>query len=153
MFKKDFFSGIFLVVLFSITGYMALSFPSMARELPLGLSALGVVFSAGLSVRALVRNKKGVYDGEQEVQYSAQGKKNIVMASCLLVAYVILISYLGFTVSTFLYLIASMAVLYPNQKTGKIWIIILVVSLVFSGMVYVVFKRLLYVPLPKGMLF
>lgn len=149
--KKDLYSGAFLCILFAAAFIMALEFPAKSREFPIFITVFGFVLSVVLLIRGIVSAKKETSAAEQQPA-SSKSKKNIFFTFLSLVVYAVLIPRLGFCVSTFLYLIASMLVLYPEKKTTKTYVVIFAISAIFVVFLYVVFKVLLYVPLPKGLL-
>ena len=73
----------------------------------------------------------------------------------MIILYALGITTIGFAVSTFLYIVGTGLILYPEKITKenkKPVIIVVVAALVLSVLITVVFKNVLYVPLPSGLL-
>lgn len=151
--KKDLYSGAFLCILFAVAFLMALGFPTKSREFPIFITVSGFILSVILLIRSILTTKANTdMAADQKKPTSSKGKKNIAYTFLTLVAYSILIPRLGFCVSTFLYLAGSMIFLYPEKKRKRNYIVIFAISAIFVVLLFVVFKVLLYVPLPKGIL-
>lgn len=69
-----------------------------------------------------------------------------VALTLMISAYALLMEYLGFIVDTFVFLFASMFALKTSGRKA------LLLSLAITAIVYLVFKIVLRVPLPKGTL-
>ena len=79
-------------------------------------------------------------------------KVMIAIMTALIIAYAIGITTLGFAVSTFLYIVVTGLILYPEKITKKPVIIVVAAALILSVAITVIFKNVLYVPLPSGLL-
>ena len=64
--------------------------------------------------------------------------------------YVTIIDPLGFLLSTVVYLIAQMIILYPEKLTEKKLILFVVISIVASAAIYYIFRNVFYLMLPAG---
>lgn len=148
--KKDLYSGAFLCILFAAAFVMALGFPAKSKEFPIFITAFGFILSAILLIRGIFNVKKEANRDSDRKLTLTKSKKNILFTFLALIVYSVLIPRLGFCASTFLYLAGEMIYLYPGKKTAKNYIIIFAISAIFDIFLYVVFKVLLYVPLPKG---
>jgi putative tricarboxylic transport membrane protein len=85
-------------------------------------------------------------DEEGEDQPSDYVRVTLTFASLIL--YALLFQVIGFMAATVLYMISQMLLLAPKNK--KPYITAIVVSLVFSGAIYLVFTKLFWIMLPTG---
>ena len=153
MTKNNKIAGGILLVFFAIALYMAGSFPTQSSYFPKFICILGIALSAVLIILAFVQEKKG--NGETAKPLSPKAKKMIAIMTGLIILYALGITTIGFAVSTFLYIVGTGLILYPEKITKenkKPVIIVVVAALVLSVLITVVFKNVLYVPLPSGLL-
>jgi len=151
MAKNDKLSGGALLALFTYAFITAMGFPQKSAYFPLIISVLGMVLSIILIIRGYVQGKRGTATTGEKL--SLKARKMILFMSIAIILYAVAISELGFCVSTFLFLVVASWVLYPgkiSRENSKPAILIIAVSLVVTILVFVVFKMLLYVPLPSG---
>lgn len=106
------------------------------------LVLLGII----LTVRELLRYRRGASQPQEVV---IQNARPLLIAMALTLAYPFLMKPVGFVVMTFLYL----AVMFYNLEPvlQKLWIKLLV-SAVFTALLYVVFGMVFRVSLPEGLL-
>jgi putative tricarboxylic transport membrane protein len=129
------------------------------RHLPIVIGAGLVLCGLALTVQALL---VGRLRGEQEVPESLiddlpdeieelpeppESPRHLVVLSALFIGYLMTFIPLGFAVSTFLFLFVGATALEPRRIRRN-----LIYALLFSGVVYFVFDRLLEVALPAGIL-
>ena len=69
----------------------------------------------------------------------------VAILTWILIVHIALILYLGYYISTALFLVITMFVLGERR-----WVVLLGVSLVWLIFAYLTFSRLLFVPLPPG---
>ena len=153
MAKSNKIASLILLALFSVGLVMAFSFPERSSYFPKIICVFGIVLSAVLFIKSLLEEKKG--STEKVEPLSPKARKMLVVMGGLIVLYAIGISTLGFAVSTFLFTTVSGVALYPQKITKdnlKPVILILISALITSALITVVFKVLLYVPLPSGIL-
>jgi putative tricarboxylic transport membrane protein len=153
MAKNDKISGILLLTLFLAALCMALQFPKKSAYFPVIVCSLGVLLSAILIIRAFVQSINSKKDDAGKL--SSRAKKMIALMSLLIVLYAVGMQVLGFCVSTFAFMLTASYMLYPGKigkGNKKTTIIILASSIIVTVIVYVIFKTLLYVPLPSGIL-
>lgn len=153
--RNDKTAGALLVVLFGIGLYMAASFPERSSYFPRFICIAGLFLSVLLIVSAFMREKKESKKTDENKISPAQ-RKRLVLMGALIILYVIAMQVIGFTVSTVAFMIAGAVMLYPGSiaKEGKKPVIVITVSsLVISVLILIIFKNLLYVPLPSGLLF
>jgi hypothetical protein len=75
----------------------------------------------------------------------------MLMSVTVFVLYVILVGWLGFYSSTFLFMLALPALLLsPEQRKAGAPRVLLVAAL-FTGVLYLIFAALLMVPTPRGL--
>ena len=150
--KNNIIAGLILLVFFAAALVMALSFPTESSYFPIFICGLGILLSLVLIISALVRGK----GSEEPVKkLSGKAKKMIAIMTGLIVLYAIGMTTIGFAVSTFIFIVVSGFILYPEKITKenkKPAIIIVTAALVVSVLITVIFKNVLYVPLPSGLL-
>ncbi|MBQ8091256.1 MAG: tripartite tricarboxylate transporter TctB family protein [Pyramidobacter sp.] len=90
--------------------------------------------------------------GAKESSLTSTAKLRVAVMATAILIYAAGIEYVGFSVSTFAFLFVMMCVGYTKKltvaQTGKI----LIVAAVMTGVIYYVFEKLLFVPLPHGLL-
>lgn len=100
-----------------------------------------IALSAALTISNIIKWKKS----RGEVSEREQGWKRVLVAILLAVAYIYFLKPLGFIVSTPLFILGMMLLIMPKRKK-----VIPFTILGIMGMIYIIFAKLLYVPLPKG---
>jgi hypothetical protein len=153
MTKNNKIAGAVLLVFFAIALFMARSFPTQSSYFPTIICVLGILLSVILIVSAFVTEARG--KGKPAKPLTSKAKKMIAIMTGLIVLYAIGMKTIGFAVSTFIYIVVSGLILYPEKitKENKKPILIVVLSaLIVSVLITVVFKKILYVPLPSGLL-
>ena len=153
MAKNNKIASLVLLALFGVGLYMAFSFPERSSYFPKIICTCGLILSAILLVKSIGEEKNG--SSEKVEPLSPKARKMLVVMGSLIVLYAVGISTLGFGVSTFLFVAISGVILYPqkiSKENPKPLILIVISALVTSVLITVVFKVLLYVPLPAGIL-
>lgn len=84
---------------------------------------------------------------DEDDETSARLSKKVLLFMIFTLAYLILLNYVGFIVSTIIYMPALMSVL--GTKSKKILIILPIATTVI---LYILFNNLLGIPLPEGVL-
>lgn len=121
-----------------------------SRTLPILWGVCLAVLSMLLLLRYF-RSPKSEKSAEKKGKAEPLRAKLAVPATFLLLTlYVLLMKPVGFVLTTGLYLFAQMLVLAPKEKL-KTWFAA-VLSVVLAVGIYLVFSRLLNVPLPAGIL-
>jgi len=100
-----------------------------------------IALSTALTISNIIKWKKS----RGEVSEREEGWKRVLIAIFLAVAYVYFLKPLGFIVSTPLFILGMMLLIMPKRKK-----VIPFTILGIMGMIYIIFAKLLYVPLPKG---
>ncbi len=124
-----------------------------ARSLPLGkISAPGpgffpTVIAMVLLVLALLLILTGAGKKEKTIFTDKRAAGRVLLVFLFLVAYILLLEYLGFAVTSFLF----MAALFITVTQRK-WYSALLWSFAATGFAYVLFEILLKSNLPKGVL-
>lgn len=149
MAKSNKIAGTILLLFFSWAFKMALAFPPRAMYFPVFVTGVGIVLSLMLVISGFVGKK--AEQGEIEV-IEKQGKKMTVLMLASMILYVMGIQIIGFCTATLIFLIVSMVMNYPGKADRKAMIKIMVVSVTVTVLIYFIFKKLLYVPLPQGFL-
>ncbi len=111
-------------------------FPMMA-SVSLTLCGIGVLASAAKS--------------QEKTFLSGEGWKRIGISFGILILYILLLKYIGFLISTPVFLFAVTGML-AGEKKAAMWGRI-VYSLVITGLTWYTFVKVLSMPLPKGVIF
>ena len=150
MAKSDKIAGLILLALFSAGLFMAFSFPVQSSYFPKIICILLSILLVALAFRG---DKEG--ESENTPVLSTKARKMLVVMTGLIILYALGITTLGFAVSTFLFMVVSGVILYPEKitKDNKRPLGLIVLSgLITAAAITVVFKMLLYVRLPSGIL-
>lgn len=153
MAKYDKIGGIVLLIFFSLGLYIAFSFPEKAAYFPYLITGLGILLSLLMILRGFRGKKMGT--AEELPKLSNKAVKSIAFMGAAILFYGIGIQYIGFCVSTFIFMMVTGIKLYQgNIRTAgkKPRLSILLSAVVVTAAIYIVFKLLLYVPLPSGLL-
>lgn len=148
MAKGNKIAGVILLAIFGIAFKMALGFPDRAMYFPVFVTGLGIFLSVLWVIDGFVAKE----DSEKKEVLSARGKKMVVIMLAAMIAYAIGMQYIGFCVSTLTFLVVTMVINFPGKASKKDIINIVIVSVAVTLIIYVVFKKMLYVPLPQGFL-
>jgi putative tricarboxylic transport membrane protein len=112
--------------------------PKIVLTILIGLSAVLTLYN----VLAWRKKSRG---NEQVAEEKEENWKRVLIVSLLAVGYVYFLKTLGFIVASPLFIIGMMLVIMPERKKvipfGVIGIMV---------MIYIIFNKLLFVPLPKG---
>jgi putative tricarboxylic transport membrane protein len=100
-----------------------------------------IALSATLTISNIIKWKKS----RSEKSEPEQGWKRVLIAIVLAVAYIYFLKPLGFIIATPLFILGMMLLIMPKRKK-----VIPFTILGIMGMIYIIFAKLLYVPLPKG---
>ncbi len=145
--KDNRIAGVILFALFAYSFAMALDFGKRAAYFPIFVSVCGMLLSVFLFVSGFLKDRAGKKD---ESLSRAAKVKVAVMAAAILI-YAAGIEYIGFSVSTFVFLFVMMCAGYTKKLTAAQLGKILLVAAVMTGCVFYVFEKLLFVPLPHGL--
>lgn len=149
MYKENKIVAAVVFVLFAAAGVAAFSFKSTAKIFPLFCCVLGMVCSAALFISVVTKEHKAkpVF---QAKAVDAQTRKKMIIMVALIAAYVILISLIGWTISSLLFMLAvSLYMGVPGMSRKKIVLISIAVIVVY----YLIFKSFMNINLPTGLLF
>lgn len=153
MAKKDRASGILLLLMFAAALVQAFSFPKQSAVFPRLISMAGIALCAVL----LIRSFRGKDEAEDKGKQLSDGqKRTVIIMTALIILYSIGMAFFGFMVSTLLFIIVSGWLLYPGKisaENKKPAIFIVASAIIITLLIWYVFKNLLYVPLPGGMIF
>lgn len=149
MAKSNKIAGTILLLFFGLAFKMALAFPPRAMYFPVFVTGVGIVLSLMLIISGFLQKK--TEQDEMEV-VEKQGKKMTILMLVSMILYVIGMQVIGFCTATLIFLAASMVMNFPGKADQKDMIKIMVVSVAVTVLIYLVFKKLLYVPLPQGFL-
>jgi len=100
-----------------------------------------IALSAALTVSHVINWRKS----HGQVSEREEGWKRVLIAVLLAVGYVYFLKPLGFIIASPLFILGMMLLILPERKK-----IIPVTILGIMVMIYIIFSKLLFVPLPKG---
>ena len=133
------FSAVALWQAYEISGFQGLATPGIFPML-----AAGTMLVSGLFILADSISRRRVADGDQQV---AVLTSRLVITVLLVTAYVFVMPYLGFMVSSTIFLFAAFAYLW--RRSALISVILTAGTLVA---IYLIFRILFQVVLPRGSL-
>lgn len=145
--KDNRIAGVILFALFAYSFYMALDFTKRAAYFPIFVSAVGMLLSVFLFISGFLKER-----GAKESALSSRAKLKVAVMATTILVYAAGIEYIGFSVSTFAFLFVMMCVSYTKRLSLGQVCKILAVAASMTGIVYYVFEKLLFVPLPHGLL-
>lgn len=100
-----------------------------------------IILSAALTISNVIKWRKS----RDKVSEREAGWKRVLIVVLLAVAYVYFLKPLGFIVVSPLFIIGMMLLIMPERKK-----VIPFAVLGIMVMIYIIFSKLLFVPLPKG---
>ena len=115
--------------------------PDVSRNYPTILIAVAALMSGFLLVKSVLK-----YKTAEVVETNVVGQLKIILPFCLMIiAYLILMGYLGYIISTVVFMIAALCYLRMKNK-----IAIVILALAMTVIIYFVFSKYLIVVLPFG---
>lgn len=161
LYSENFVSSLMLILvsifyLFSITQFKGVmksdGISSTRFPLILGLALLitGLIIMYGAVKN--IKNKVSVIENEDEdgdIISSKMNDKRVLITFILLAFYLFGMPSLGFLISTFVYLVLQISVL--SDKDNRNYIKIIILSFVFTLIIFLTFTRLLNMMLPRGL--
>lgn len=124
------------------------SFPAEPRLFPMILIVALMIMAGWLILQSLLAPSAQA----TKVVFAKWPGWNMVLVTGMTMVYVALANYLGFYASTFLFTL-SLPVYLHKERTPGFLLKTLIVALGFTGVMLVVFRQLLKVPTPVGVLF
>ena len=147
--------SLFILVVSLFLYYEATQLPQLSAYESVGpdfwpkLILLGmIIFSTYLTVSNLIKWKKSRRESINKgatISKKAEGWGRVLITTFLIIGYVYFLKPLGFIISTPLFIIGMMLLIRPERKK-----IIPVTVLGIMVIIYIIFSKLLFVPLPKG---
>jgi len=135
--------GFFLII--SIVLYLqTLAFPANSEVGPAVVPRLWILIIIPLSLLLLFRTFKR----QEKVEANGPRMDIVLVFIGFLVVYLLVMNYIGYFLSTFLFIVSGM--LYLGYKNHKVTFIVATSWILFS---YVIFYKILFVSLPLGKLF
>jgi len=120
---------------------------------PILILSIATVLSGLLFVSSVMKHKREKGKRAEEPSLSPEemtNRKNrrrkVALSAVLLIIYVIVMPWIGFVLSTFLYVLAFILVLGERRK----WVVISSPILV-TGLVILIFSKFIAIPFPRGM--
>ena len=149
-------TALFLVVLSAVWIYLAvrLPFPAFARVARMGPGHFPMVVAGVLAILAFwllwqtFRSEPGTEEAQTtkvNKNRNPQAIKHLISGFGLFLVYVIMVPYLGFTLSTALF-----AFCFIRFIGGFGYLLCTILALAIPALLWTIFAYLLTVPLPKG---
>ena len=122
-----------------------------AQIVPTLLGILLAVLSVIMIVQSVLKLKKGGMTSDEDTPASDKsGMISVALTFAVMIGYTLVLPVLGFCLSTFVYLILQILILAPKEKRNiKLFVL---VSVVFTAVVFVVFRIGLQQLLPRGII-
>lgn len=135
---------VFFIELAVLFGIILLGFPDRGDEVGPGVvPGLWIVGILGLSIYLLIRGVLAYED--EDPAWGRTGKVTFFIAMTII--YLLIMQIIGYNIATIIYLISGMYYLAYRE-----WKVIISLSAGWILFSYFAFYRLLYVPLPRGLL-
>ena len=157
---KDLILGVVMLLFSGFYLYFAQQIKTRPKLTPSYASAqivpvlLGTLLAA-LSVIMIVQNvlklrKGGMTSDEDTPASDKSGMISVALTFAVMIIYTLVLPVLGFCLSTFVYLLLQILILAPKEKRNiKLFVLI---SVVFTAVVFVVFRIGLQQLLPRGII-
>ena len=151
------FSLAYLSQIHNIVEFKGLgSTPLTNRFVPYLWGGSLLVLSLWVLIRGFRKRKKYLAEGGQADKSSLmevlRDKREVVASFVALTIYVALMGSLGFVITTLCYVFAQILILTPRENWKKTWLPALITAVVSAGLLFYVFRYLLNVLLPVGVL-
>jgi putative tricarboxylic transport membrane protein len=119
---------------------------------PILILSAAVILSATLLISSVVRYLKAKRQASGEPPLSPEAakgmkvrRKKIVLSALLLLLYIVVMSWVGFGLSTLIYVLAFILVLGERRK-----FVLILSPLLVTVLVILIFSRFIAIPFPKG---
>lgn len=146
MMKKSLPDIIISIVLLGFLASLAVQLPQIpdvSRTYPTILIVVAIIMTVGLLLKSVLR-----YKHDEMVETNVVSQLKILVPFCLMIiAYLILMGYLGYIISTVVFMIAALCYLRMKNK-----IAVIILALAMTIIIYYVFTNYLIVVLPVGKL-
>lgn len=146
MMKKSLPDIIISIVLLGFLASLAVQLPQIpdvSRTYPTILIAVAVIMTLGLLFKSVLR-----YKHDEMVETNVVSQLKIILPFCLMIiAYLILMGYVGYIIGTVIFIIAALCYLRMKNK-----IAVIILALAMTIIIYFVFTNYLIVVLPMGKL-
>lgn len=152
---KDLILGVFLLALgifYTVYAQQIKTRPKLtpsyagARVFPTLLSILLIILSVCMILQSIRRLKAD--DTEETQKMSKVDLFSILLTFAAMVVYIIILPYLGFMISTVIFLFAQITILAPKEKRN--YLLFAIVAVVFTIIAFVAFRIGLSQLLPRG---
>lgn len=137
--KLDLLLGLILVAICGVFYFMISRLPSKATLYPIFVTTL-LLFLTIIHL-IITYNKK---DNAESTVFKDIELKQLLFVLGSSGLYVAMINIIGYITSTIIYILVVLLGLKVRKETS------VVISIVFAGLIYILFKVLLRVPLPRG---
>lgn len=149
------FAALYLALVPTIQPFTGMgATPLTNRFIPILWGTVLLILGVWILIRGIRKKKKYLAEGGEPVRSENFFRKDreVVWSFIALTIYVALLSPLGFMLSTILYTTIQILILTPMDKWKKTWLPALITGLICGIAFDYIFKQLLNVLLPKGIL-
>lgn len=137
--KLDLLLGLILVAIVGVFYFMISKLPAKATLYPIFVTTL-LLFLTIIHL-IITYNKK---DNTESRVFKDIELKQLLFVLGASGLYVAMINIIGYITSTIIYILVVLLGLKVSKKSS------ILISIIFAGLIYILFKVLLRVPLPKG---
>lgn len=123
------------------------SFPRMIVVF-LGLLSCSLIMKSSKSL--FFRKRTGEKEGKSQPRRHLEEYKYVYLSSGIFALYVVLMRYIGFRISTFIFILGSSYLLSPRRKSDLVIATVLAAVITLGS--YYFFQRALNVRFPRGIL-
>ena len=147
MSRADKISGLILFLIFGAAFLYASGFPPQAAIYVLLVNGVGMALSVVLVVSSFVKDYLKRDSGSIE-KLSKEAWIRIAVTASAIILLAIMISIIGFVPSAMIFAWAMFLFLYLGHRSKLYYALTLVISLSVVLIIYLVFARLMLIPLP-----
>ena len=153
LFKRNWISsdtviGTVLIFLSSYLYYLTLDFPVGKLAKTTGPASMPRLWIYGLLIFSIWLIIKSIRSSKQTETLAGRNISKALGLMGLMAAYILILDYLGYIISTFVFLISGTYLISYRKH-----LVIFLVTVGFIALSYLVFYKILQVSLPKGMIF
>lgn len=141
-----------------IIGFSSLAFAALVYFVTRGLSTLGIIFINYTLIATVVLSVYEIFIGfykPERIKFfdSIEEQRNIISGLIILTIYLIFLPLIGFLPSSYAFYFAFNLFLSEDRWNKKTLVQSIILSFIVVTMFYIIFNRVLSVPLPKASLF